>query len=30
MGNPILKIHTNGLLPLLLASLALPVSAQVE
>ena len=30
MGNPILKIHTNGLLPLLLASLALPVSAQVS
>lgn len=30
MENPILKIHTNGLLPLLLASLALPVSAQVS
>lgn len=30
MGNPILKIHTNGLLPLLLASLALPISAQVS
>lgn len=30
MGNPILKIHTNGLLPLLLASLALSVSAQVS
>lgn len=30
MGNPILKIHTNGLLPMLLASLALPVSAQVS
>lgn len=30
MGIPILKIHTNGLLPLLLASLALPVSAQVS
>ena len=30
MGNPILKIHTNGLLPLLLASLALPVAAQVS
>lgn len=30
MGNPILKIHTNGLLPLLLASFALPTSAQVS
>ena len=30
MGNPILKIHTNGLLPLLLASFVLPVSAQVS
>ena len=30
MENPIFKIQTNGLLPLLLASLALPVSAQVS
>ena len=30
MENPIFKIQTNGLLPLLLASFALPVSAQVS
>ena len=30
MGNPIFKIQTNGLLPLLLASFALPTSAQVS
>ena len=30
MENPIFKIQANGLLPLLLASLALPVSAQVS
>ena len=30
MGNPILKIHKNGVLPLLLASFALPTSAQVS
>lgn len=30
MENPIFKIQTNGLLPLLLASFALPTSAQVS